>query len=348
MFNDIIQYVQFSELDVYDPFFSSLIEDYVGFEKWFQKKAMQGEKAYILKEDRLLGFLYLKEEFESDETINPIFEKKRRLKIGTFKIEAHGTVLGHRFIGIILKKMIDEHYSECYVTVFEKQKPLIKLFEKFGFTLWGRKNNGELIYIKTLEKTNDIFMDFPRIDTQNKNKYILSIYPIWHTKLFPDSKLNTERNHKIEDLSFTNTIEKVYLSGMKGLDELTRGDLIVIYRTAESGKRAEFSAVATSICTVIENRNIHEFNTMEEFISYCGKGTIFSKEDLEKFWYTKKYPYIIKMLYNISLPKRIIRHHLITNGIIERNAYAGFIKLTDQAFEKILKLGEINESFIIN
>ncbi|MGQ5112394.1 hypothetical protein ACSOV8_12375 [Bacillus halotolerans] len=65
--------------------FSSLIEDYVGFEKWFRKKAMQGEKAYILKEDRLLGFLYLKEEFESDETINPIFEKKDVSKLVLLK-----------------------------------------------------------------------------------------------------------------------------------------------------------------------------------------------------------------------------------------------------------------------
>jgi hypothetical protein len=104
MGNDVIEYVEFSNLDVSDPFFASLVADYAGFEKWFEVKSVQGEKAYILKENDLLGFLYLKEENEEDNTIVPKFEKKRRLKIGTFKIDAHGTVLGERFIGIILKK----------------------------------------------------------------------------------------------------------------------------------------------------------------------------------------------------------------------------------------------------
>ncbi|WP_218924293.1 hypothetical protein [Bacillus cereus] len=65
MKNDVIEYVEFSKLDVEDPFFLSLIEDYSGFEKWFEKKTIQGENAYILKENELQGFLYLKEEIEA-------------------------------------------------------------------------------------------------------------------------------------------------------------------------------------------------------------------------------------------------------------------------------------------
>lgn len=348
MSNDAIRHVGFSELDVHDPFFSSLIADYDGFEKWFEKKALHGDKAYILKENELLGFLYLKEEIEADYSVTPRFEKKRRLKIGTFKIEAHGTVLGERFIGLILKKMIEESYTECYVTIFEKQIPLIKLFEKYGFTLWGKKENGELVYTKSLEVFNDIFKDYPRIQAQNNNKFLLSIYPKYHTKLFPNSKLQTEKGHKIEDLSFTNTVEKVYLAGMAGMERIKSGDIIIIYRTAEYGKDAEWSSVATSMCTVIETKHIKEFAKLEDFIKYCGKGTIFSRGELEQLWSSKKYPHIIKMLYNISLPKRIVRHDLIEKEVISRNDYAGFITLTDMQFEKIIELGEVNESFIIN
>lgn len=348
MSNDIIRRVGFSELDVHDPFFSSLVADYDGFEKWFSKKSLQGEEAYILRENVLLGFLYLKEEIEADYSITPKFEQKRRLKIGTFKIEAHGTVLGERFIGLILKKMIEDNYTECYVTIFEKQRPLITLFEKYGFTFWGKKENGELVFTKTLEAFNDIFKDFPRIQTKSNNKFLLSIYPKYHTKLFPNSKLQTEKGHKIEDLSFTNTIEKVYLAGMNGMEKIKTGDLIIIYRTAENGKSAEWSAVATSVCTVIETGNVKEFESLEDFIKYCGKGTIFSSGELEQLWTTKKYPHIIKMLYNISLPKRIVRHDLIQNNVMRRNEYAGFITLTDLQFEKIIELGEVNESFIIN
>lgn len=348
MGNDVIEYVSFGDLDLQSPFFSSLKADYDGFEKWFRKKASQGEKAYILREDELLGFLYLKEENEEDSTINPKFEKRRRLKVGTFKIEAHGTVLGERFIGILLKKMIEEGYLESYVTIFEKQQPLINLFEKFGFTLWGKKGNGELVFTKTLDLRNDVYQDFPRILTQNKHKYLLSIYPKYHTKLFPNSKLHTEKSHITEDLSFTNTIEKAYLAGMSGMAMIRAGDLIVIYRTAEQGKDAEWSSVATSICTVIDTKNINEFNHYDDFIKYCGKGTIFTKGELSTLWQNKRYPYIIKMLYNISLPKRIVRHNLIEKSVISRSDYAGFIPLSDQQFKKILELGEVNESFIIN
>lgn len=348
MNNDVIEYVSFSQLDVRDPFFSTLIEDYEGFEGWFEKKSKQGEKAYILKEDKLRGFLYLKEEEEADSTINPPFEEKRRLKIGTFKIESRGTVLGERFVGLVLKKMIEEGYLECYVTVFEKQKRLIKLFEKFGFTSWGLNKNGELVYTKSFEKYDDIHKDFPRIKTQENNKYLLSIWPKFHTKLFPNSKLQTEKNHRVEDLAFTNTTEKVYLASMTGMEKIQSGDLLVIYRTADYKKSAEWSSVATSVCTVIERRNIREFNSVEDFIEYCGKGTIFSEGELINFWNTRRYPHIVKMLYNISLPKRIVRHNLIQQGIMNREDYAGFMQLEDTQFDKIIELGEVNESFIID
>ncbi|MGN4739044.1 hypothetical protein [Bacillus cereus group sp. MYBK227-1] len=347
MKNDVIEYVKFSKLDVKDSFFKSLIEDYSGFEKWFEKKTTEGENAYILKENELQGFLYLKEEIEADDTITPKFEEKRRLKIGTFKIDGHGTVLGERFIGLILKRMIEENYLECYVTVFEKQKPLIRLFKKFGFCFWGTKDNGELVYVKSLETKDNFHLDFPRIKIENNNKFLLGIHPTYHTKLFPLSKLETETNHKIEDLAFTNTVEKVYLTGMIGVDNINSGDMLIIYRTAEPGKWARWNSVVTSVCTVIERKHIRDFSTVEEFIKYCGKGTIFSRGELESFWRRKNYPHIIKMLYNIAFPKRIIRHDLLGKGLIN-DGYAGFMPLTDLQFEKILELGEVNESFIIN
>lgn len=116
----------------------------------------------------------------------------------------------------------------------------------------GSKENGELIYVKTLEYHNNLYKDFPRIQSQNSSKYILSIYPEYHTKLFPYSRLQTENDHKVEDLSFTNTLEKVYLAKMYGMDKLKSGDLIIIYRTAENNKSAEYSSVITSVCSVVD------------------------------------------------------------------------------------------------
>lgn len=52
----------FSAIDLGDPFFDSLKEDYPEFPEWFGRKAAAGEEAYVsLSEDRKLdAFLYLK------------------------------------------------------------------------------------------------------------------------------------------------------------------------------------------------------------------------------------------------------------------------------------------------
>lgn len=349
MKNDAIQKVLIRDLNLRDVFFDSLRDDYPGFDNWLAKKANNGDEAYVLIVDgRLLGFLYLKEEVETDNSINPYFDERRRLKIGTFKIDSHGTVLGQRFLSIILRKMLNEGHDFTYVTLFKKQTGLISLFEKFGFQFWGDKSNGELVYYKDFTILGDPFKDFPKLNLRNNTqKHLLGIYPEFHTKLFPDSRLNTERNSFIEDLSFTNTSEKIYLCNMSGVQGMQSGDLVTIYRTKDK-QRAEYSSLATSICTVLEVKNISEFSTQEEFLRYCGKGTIFSRMELISFWNTKRYPYIIKMLYNVPLQRRIIRKYLIERVGLNRDDYFGYLPLTDNQFNKILELGVVNESFIIN
>lgn len=348
MNNDVIQKVRIGCLDFQDSFFNSLRNDYDGFDDWLHKKV--DDEAYVLiNQHQLLGFLYLKDETESDNSIYPSFDKRRRLKIGTFKIDSHGTVLGQRFLSIILRKMLNEGYDFTYVTLFSKQTGLISLFEKFGFKKWGSKSNGELVYFKDLVVFNDVYKDFPRINLlEDTQKHLLGIYPNFHTKLFPYSRLHTERNHIVEDLSFTNTSEKVYLTKMLGVKNILPGDLIVIYRTSETGKPAEYNSVATSICTVVEVIDISNFRLLDDFLQYCGKGTIFTQRELIGFWNNKRYPYIIKMLYNTSLQKRIIRKDLIEQVGLNRDNYFGYLNITDNQFYKILEMGKINESFIIN
>lgn len=348
--NDVIQKIKIGTLNIEDSFFDSLREayGYEDFNAWLRKK--REEDAYILREDgNLLGFLYLKDETEETSSITPSFEYKRRLKIGTFKIDAHRTVLGQRFLSIVLRKMLNEYFDFTYVTLFDSQSGLIKLLKKFGFKQWGYKDNGELVLYKDLEVSHDIYKDFPRVNVlKEKQNHLLGIYPKFHTKLFPDSILTTETEHVVEDLSFTNTNEKIYLTKIKEVNDMKSGDVIVIYRTAEWGKAAEYSAVATSLCTVVEIKSIFDFNFLEDFLSYCGKGTIFTEKELVGFWQNKCYPYIIKMLYNVPLSKRIIRKKLIEEVGIDRNAYAGYMLLTDDQLNRVLEMGEVNESFIIN
>lgn len=90
--------VKFQQVNLEDPFFTSLKEDYNGFEDWFQRKS--DSDAYIQKKDdgELEAFLYLKIEEGVVEDVSPKLPEGKHLKVGTFKIDAHNTKLGEYFI----------------------------------------------------------------------------------------------------------------------------------------------------------------------------------------------------------------------------------------------------------
>jgi len=348
---DVIEIKEISNISLEDDFFSSLKIDYPGFDKWFHKKAKEGEKAYILEDEGIQGFLYLKEENNEDTSVTPILSGEKRLKVGTFKINSHGTKLGERFIKIIIDEMYKKRYEETYVTIFKKHESLIGLLERYGFKYYGIKTSEagiENVYIKSSKKVSgDILLDYPKVDIRDNNKFMLSILPEYHTRMFPNSQLKTEKNHVVEDTSFTNSIEKIYLSGVN-LSIYGKGDIVVIYRTSDKGKIAEFSSVATSICVVEEIRHISEFKDYDEFYRYCSKHSVFNEEEIHGFWRSKRFKYLVKMLYNVALNKRVIRKELIEEVGLSRSVRWVAVKLTNENLLKILELGDVDESFIIN
>lgn len=98
---------RFNEIDLNDCFFDSLKEDYPGFDTWYNKKATAKETAFIQKDSsgNLQGFLYMKNEDEALLDITPNMPEAKRLKVGTFKIDAHNTKLGEQFVKKLLIKL---------------------------------------------------------------------------------------------------------------------------------------------------------------------------------------------------------------------------------------------------
>lgn len=347
-------YTKFKNINLDDPFFDSLKEDYKEFTDWFNKKKNNDDGAFVFKNSQgvLDGFLYLKNEVEELNDITPKQPSKRRLKIGTLKINPHGTRLGERFIKKVFDISLVRNIDEIYVTLFEKHTALLNLFQKYGFETRANKltpNGCELVLFKNISKiTGDIVKDYPNAP-EVSNRYLISLYPQWHSRLLPDSILkNEDPALLIKDTSHTNSIHKIYLTSMEGTEHLKAGDTLVIYRTATAGSSAEYSSVATSICVVEEVRNINDFKTLEDFLKYTHSYSIFSKQELIDFFKSKKYPVIIRFTYNIALNKRIIRKSLIEDIGIIRNQYWGFIKLTEQQYRDILSRGDVSENLAIH
>ena len=343
----------FSEIDLNDKFFDSLKKDYDGFEDWYKRKAVKNELVFVQfdEEKHLQGFLYLKDETDQiDNSIKPVMNYKRRFKVGTFKIDAHNTRLGERFIKKIMDKGIYEGYEEAYVTIFPKQEPLILLLQKYGFKEYGTKGK-ELVLVKdfTICEGN-ILKDYPLIQPSGKRKFLLSIYPRYHTPLFSDSILKNEERRSdelVKDVSFSNSIHMVYISFMPKTAYLRKGDLLVIYRTNDNIGPASYRSVVTSICQVEEVKVKTDFANINEYIGYCKKYSIFEENDL-RIWYRKDNLVVIKMTYNIALAKRVTRGMLVDEAKISPYLYWGFFQLTDSQFNYILDKGEVNENFIID
>jgi hypothetical protein len=183
----------------------------------------------------------------------------------------------------------------------------------------------------------DVVRDYPRIPIRINRHFALSVYPVWHSRLLPDSLLKTEQSSILQDVSHTNSIHKIFLTSMTGIDQLQRGDTLMIYRTA-SGGSAYYTSVVTSLCVVEELRNLNSFPTIEAFLAYCAPYSIFNEDELRHFYLTKKYPWVIRFTYNLALQKRLNRKTLLENIGLNPNCYWGFFPLSTDQLINILKL----------
>jgi hypothetical protein len=344
-FRQQIRQEHFNEISLKDPFFNTLKADYPEFEAWFKRKSEKADSfAYTFRKPttrHLDGFLYLKMEDGPVTDVIPPLPQAARLKIGTFKVNPHGTRLGERFIKRAFDIALNNEVESLYVTIFAKHVALVELFSRYGFTQVARKPGGtvdEMVLERRLDKTKgDVVLDFPRIPFRPGRHFVLSILPAWHSRLLPDSLLQNESATILEDVSHTNSIHKIYLTGMSGVDQLQRGDTLLIYRTADNGP-AYYTSVITSLCVVEDLIHLSTFKDVEEFIEYTTPYSIFSQSELREFYQQQKYPWLIKFTYNLALTKRPNRKTLLEQVNLSPNRYWGFFPITAAQLKSILKI----------
>lgn len=349
-----LKIVPFSDVDLGSEFFDSLRFDYEGFDEWFRRKANSNAKAYVYYVNgELKDFLYLKRENEEIQIDDKNLPPKRRLKVGTFKIERRGSNRGERFMKKILDAAIVSDVEEVYVTIFDDRDETIHLrhfFEKYGFQIIGVKTHPnkrkESYLIRDMKMlTGNIVKDYPYIALKDKRKFSLSIYPEYHTKLFPDSILRGEPISMIADLSATNSINKIYICFMQNVDTLRHGDVLAIYRTKDkSTQSATYRSVITSLCTVDEIKTRSDFANVDDFIKYSNKYSIFNETEL-RGWYSRRGNLtVIKMLYNLTFGKKVIKKELEELGISPQ--YWGFFRIPDEQFDELIKLGKVDSRYL--
>jgi hypothetical protein len=288
--------------------------------------------------------LYIKveEETENYSDIEPNFKRKKRLKIGTFKVTSNGFKIGERFLKIIFDNALQYNVSEIYVTIFDKrpeQVRLISLLEDWGFFYFGNKATStgfEKVYVKNFDRAQEVNLlhpkkSFPFVSSESK-VYIVPIYPEYHTELFPDSILRNESPiNYTENEPHRNALSKVYIS-RSYVRNLRAGDIIVFYRTG-----GIYQGVATTygiVESIIDN-----IPNEATFILSCRKRSVFTDEQLKDHWNYKKNdkPFIVNFIYAYSFRKRPNLKWLNENGIIPDilDMPRGFREISRENFLKI-------------
>lgn len=352
-----VKHTRFGELDIKNPFFDTFKKDYPGFEDWFARKC--DEEAYVCNDDKnnILGFLYLKteEKTESYPYMQPAFLPKRRLKVGTFKVESTGFRLGERFIKIIFDNAVKRDVDEIYVTLFENRQELSalqELFERWGFQRYGvNRSTGkdEAVFVKPLKAYNTAFspkQNFPNI-RYNVSKFIMPIEACWHTHLIPDSQLRTE--NLVDFLgrdACKYALQKVYISWAYNMNGAKPGDLVFFYRMGKTDGRKGFESVISTVCIIDEIKR--DFTSESELLRYCQNRSVFSEENLKSFWHrNSRNLSAIKFIQVKSLEKRPILNQLRDAGIVAQDkGPRPFTKITDAQCEKILQLAQTSIKYV--
>ena len=333
----------FGRINLQDPFFDSFRDSYPGFDAWFNGKC--NEQAYICddQDGNLVGFLYLKVEGPEENygDIIPLMAPKKRLKIGTFKIESTGYRLGERFIKIVFDNAVKFDVEEVYVTMFSEKSdvaPLCDLLERWGFKYFGKKNGDESVYVKELssfDSTKTPKENFPIVRYEGVQKFFLPILSKYHTSLFPDSILNTEDPEDfLSNVPHRYALQKVYIS-FSFERNINPGDLVYVYRMGDTNKR--YTSCLTTLC-VIEDVH-YDFPTKQAFFDCCENRSVFSKDELESFWkdYSQKI-LVVKLIVIRELKTRLILNDLWNMGIIETGSGPRpFTRLSNEQFAQILE-----------
>ena len=319
-------------MEIEDPFFDSLREDYKGFDNWFITKQGQEKKAFIIRnnEKKVTSFLMLKEESQDDD--DPTFLKKlpklKRLKVSTFKVGDSGKRIGETFIKLMIRTAQQKKVGLIYVTIFPKQEKLISVLAEYGFKLYTKKTTKnakeeeliENVYVKYMEDSNY----YPNIEYTDQRIFLVPIRPEFNKLLFPESEINPQlcfEDYKGE-ITSANAIKKAYIcnSNTKGI---RTGDLLFFYSTREN-KRLTAIGVVDAV--------YDSFEDFEEIKNIVRKRTAYTDEQLESV--AKLDSLVIMFKHYLTFEKEIKYQDLLDMGIIS----GGIQQIQKTSFENMEKI----------
>ncbi len=346
------------QLELQDPFFNTLRNEYPEFEDWFRKKAAEKRECLVHYRDngQIGALLIYKEEEDKINSIPPLPPKKR-LKLSTFKVDYLGNKIGELFIKLAIEYAIRNDINEIYLTHFEKDNdPLLKLITKYGFYQAATlKEREEPVFIKKNQAKEDETGNLTPLEISSRyypsfkdgtevNKFIIPIIPDYHHRLFTDykSRQTTISEHSHEFVVEGNTISKAYLSHSK-IKKIKPGDLLLFYRSKSKKSRSKDQGEITSL-GVVEEIYL-DIKDIEEIEKLTRSRTVYTLQEIKDK--VEKQTMLILFRWHFHLPNPLKLNDLINMEILKAPPQS-ITQIVHKKYLLVKDKGGINEHFTLN
>ena len=339
-------------LDLEDPIFAQLREDYPEFNDWFVRISREGRKCWISRmEDGNLGALLIWK--IEDDIIDPriVLPKKRRLKVCTFKVIQKGQKIGELFIRMSIDYACQNGIEEIFLTHFirDPNDSLSQLLLEFGFAVEGENSRGEDVFVKRLltdpsarsslspwEIDSRYFPSF--YDGAKVAKFIVPIRPEYHDRLFMSQE---RRQTFLEEYSGKfivegNTIKKAYLSNSR-TKGIGKGDIVLFYRSRDVSMVTDLG--------IVESAHRFEQNHAGDILGMVAKRTVYSYAEIAEI--SKKQTLVLIFRNHFHLPHPIPLMVLIDSGVV-KGAPQTIMKITGDGYDEIRRRGGIDERYSVH
>ncbi len=336
----------FGDLDLDDPLFDSLKEEYEEFISWAQSKGDRPAWVNYTEDGSLGAILILKPRETENIGTDPPLGRDTRLKISTLKVgEARwGSKVGELLISIAIRETINSELDQVYLTHYiHEEDYLVDLIESYGFEHASNKDDGEAIFLKRLtppigadpdplEMASRYYPSF--YDGPNIEKFIVPIRPTYHNKLFTSYQKRQPPLHEFsgESHSEGNAIRKAYLSNST-TRRIDPGDLLLFYRSVDHQE-----VTSLGICEQVE----YGLTDPDEVSRIVGKRSVFSEREVEEL--ATSPTTVLLFSWHFDLPNPISYERLRENDVLAGPPQV-MQKLDEQGYRYIQEQGNIDERF---
>jgi hypothetical protein len=336
-------------LKLTDPIFDSLKHDYPEFADWFRKKSLEHRKCYVsYRGDGSIGALLIYKFEDEVIEVSPPLPQKKRMKIATLKVTHVGNKIGELLLKISIDLTIQNDCDEIFLTHFtEENDRLVELITEYGFVKVGTNSRGEEIFLKKLIPEPRDIIGLPVTEVFKKyypsfydgaivKKWIIPIYPEFHTRLFTDygHRQTMLLEHAGEFIIEGNSIKKAYLSHSR-IKQLRPGDILLFYRSKDDQS-------LTSLGVIEEVQR--GMTGTDDIIRFVGKRTVYTRDEIEN---NPKPLTVILFRHHFHLINPLKLTTLLKSGIIN-GPPRSITHISDEHYNVIKHLGGIDGRFTVN